>query len=100
MWQQTEMLRPHGPDHSLAKRLLRRRGENYAVRCLKCYDITLVAARAACARIQITNKTGHGEVDRSRINIAWGGQLLDPAAPHDCNPRRHREGFFLVVRDV
>ena len=57
-------------------------------------------ARPGPDEIGFAEEPGDETVGRAFIEVAARADLDDPAVPHDRDPVRHHECFFLVMRDV
>ena len=56
-----------------------------------------VRGDAPVEEVGFADEVGHEPVDRSLVDLARRPDLADTSAGHDRDPRRHRQGFFLVV---
>ena len=58
-----------------------------------------ILGHATVEEVRFADEVGHEPVDRALVDLARRPDLADPAAGHDGDPRRHRQGLLLVVRD-
>ena len=81
-----------------ASRGVRRDGDDRPVAQLE-RGPSAVRGDATVEEVRFADEVGHEAIDRAEVDLARRPDLADMPAGHDRDPRRHREGFLLVVGD-